>query len=197
MKLDYDFYKNDAVTVAKELLGKLLVRNINGKEIVCKIVETEAYVGPEDKGCHAYNNKKTKRTEVMFLKGGHAYVYSIYGIHFCFNIVTNKEEKPEAVFIRAVEPLTGIDIIKKNRKISSKKIVNLTNGPGKLAQSLSIDKGLNGYNLISGNDLYIKDDIENSAFEIIAGKRINIDYAQEYKDKLWRFYIKGNPFVSI
>lgn len=196
MRLGYSFYKHDAVTVAKELLGKLLVRNIDGKEIVCKIVETEAYVGPEDKGCHAYNNKKTKRTEVMYLKGGHAYVYSIYGIHFCFNIVTNREEKPEAVFIRAVEPLKGIDLIKENRTISNKNITNLTNGPGKLAQSLCIDKKLNGYDLVSGSDIFLKDNTENTDFEIIADKRINIDYAQEYKEKLWRFYIKGNPFVS-
>ncbi|MBM7623665.1 DNA-3-methyladenine glycosylase [Sporohalobacter salinus] len=173
MKLGYDFYKQDAVTVAKQLIGKLLIRKLKSEEIICRIVGTEAYVGPEDKGCHAYQNKKTKRTKVMFNQGGCAYVYLIYGKYSCFNVVTNKENKPEAVFIRAVEPLKGLEVIKKNRNIKSNKVENLTNGPGKLSQALEIDKELNDYDLIFGDELYIK------------------------KEKQWRFYIKENSFVSV
>lgn len=198
IKLGQDFYQQDALVVAKDLLSKLLVREIEGTKIICRIVETEAYIGPEDKGCHAYQNKRTKRTEVMFWSGGHAYIYLIYGMYHCLNVVTGQKNKPEAVLIRAIEPITGINRIKENRVIKSKKIEDLTNGPGKLCQALAIDKKLNGYDLISGNDLYIINDnnYNHQEYDIVADKRINIDYAEEYKDKLWRFYLKGNPFVS-
>ena len=131
LKLGYDFYKQDSVTVAKELIGKLLVRKLGDGEIICKIVETEAYVGPEDKGSHAYQNRRTKRTEVMFNQGGYAYIFLIYGMYSCLNVVANEKDKPEAVLIRAVEPINGLEIIRKNRDIKSKKIEDLTNGPGK------------------------------------------------------------------
>ena len=107
------------------------------------------------------------------------------------------KDRPEAVLIRAVEPIKGLGIISKNRNIKSKKIKDLTNGPGKLSRALAIDKELNGYDLISGDELYIKEAEEKSAYEIVACKRVNIDYAEEYKEKLWRFYIKDNPYVSI
>ncbi|MFW6035012.1 MAG: DNA-3-methyladenine glycosylase [Halothermotrichaceae bacterium] len=196
MKLGYDFYQQDAVTTAEKLVGKYVVRKIFEQKIICRIVETEAYVGPEDKGCHAYQNKKTKRTEVMFKKGGAAYIYLIYGIHNCFNIVVNRKNKPEAVLIRAVEPIEGLEIIRKNRPIKSNKIEELTNGPGKLCQALVIDRKLNGYDLVDGDRLYITEQVEGQQFQIASGTRINIDYAEEYKDKLWRFYIKGNSFIS-
>ena len=196
MRLGKDFYKQDAVTVAKKLIGKLLVRILKGEKVICRIVETEAYVGPEDKGCHAYQNKKTKRTKVMFNSGGCVYVYLIYGIHNCFNIVTNEKDKPEAVFIRAVEPLTGFELIRKNRDIQSKKAEDLTNGPGKLTQALEIDKEFNGYDLVTGDRIYIKADEKNIEYQVVSGERVNIDYAEEYKEKLWRFYIKENSFVS-
>ncbi|MCK8816793.1 DNA-3-methyladenine glycosylase [Natroniella sulfidigena] len=194
MKLGVDFYSQDAVTLAQKLLGKLLVRKIGDKEIVAKIVGTEAYVGPEDKACHAYDNKRTARTEIMFAQGGYSYVYLIYGIHHCFNVVAGAEGKPEAVLIRAVEPVKGLTIIKKNRQIKSKRVEDLTNGPGKLCQALAIDKSLNGYNLSTGTELYILDNQQEYA--LLATPRINIDYAEEYKDKLWRFCIKENPFLS-
>ncbi|MDW7673757.1 MAG: DNA-3-methyladenine glycosylase [Bacillota bacterium] len=196
MTLGYEFYQQDALIVAKELLGKLLVRKIGDREVICSIVETEAYIGPEDKGCHAYQNKRTKRTEVMFHSGGHAYIYFIYGMYYCFNVVTNLKDKPEAVLIRAVEPIAGLDIIKESRCIKSKKIADLTNGPGKLCQALNINKALNGYNLVSGDQLYIKENPQQHKFSIKSAKRINIDYAEEYIDMPWRFYIKDNPFVS-
>lgn len=194
-KLSIDFYKQDAVVLAKELLGKILVRKLEGEEIYCKIVETEAYVGPEDKGCHAYGNKKTNRTKTMFLEGGHAYVYMIYGMYNCLNIVATEKDKPEAVLIRAVQPLNGVDIIKKYRDIKSKKIKDLTNGPGKLCKALNITRELDGYDMINADELYVIDD-DNKKYEIVKSKRINIDYAEEYVHKLWRFYIKDNEFVS-
>ncbi len=190
MILKNDFYNRNAVIVAKELLGKILVRRLNGKEIQCMITETEAYMGPEDKACHAYNNKRTKRTDAMFKQGGHAYVYLIYGMYYCLNVVTGDIDKPEAVLIRAVDPITGLDTIVKNRKVKSNKVEDLTNGPGKLCQALRIDKQLNGYNLVNGKLLYIIRAQNGQEHDIVSGKRINIDYAEEYKDKLWRFSIK-------
>jgi DNA-3-methyladenine glycosylase len=196
IKLDADFYQQDALVVAQKLIGKLLVRKLQGTEVISQIVETEAYIGPEDKGCHAYQNKRTKRTEVMFSSGGHAYIYLIYGMYYCFNVVASVKDKPEAVLIRAVEPIAGTDIIRENRAIKSKKLAALTNGPGKLCQALNLDKKLNGYNLISGDELYLTDDNTEQNCQIVSTKRINIDYAEEYRDTPWRFYLKGNPFVS-
>ena len=195
MKLDYDFYQNDAVTAAKDLLGKIIVREINGQKIMTKIVDTEAYMGAEDKASHAYNNKKTKRTKTMFGKGGLAYIYLIYGMYHCFNVVTAVKDDPHAVLIRAVEPVDGLELIKKNRNIKSSNIEDLTNGPGKLSQALKIDKSLDGCDLVKSNKLYLLDQ-ENNDFKVVAAPRVNIDYAEEYKDKLWRFYIRGNKFIS-
>lgn len=195
MRLDSDFYQKDAVSAAKNLLGKILVREINGQKIMAKIVETEAYMGAEDKASHAYNNKKTKRTKPMFARGGLAYIYLIYGMYYCFNIVTEAKDKPHAVLIRAVEPIKGLEVIKENRKIKSQKIEKLTNGPGKLSQALKIDKSLNYCDLVKSNELYLLDQGDNN-FEIESAPRVNIDYAEEYKDKFWRFYIRGNKFIS-
>lgn len=193
--LKQDFYRQNAITVAKELIGKKLVRKIGDEIIETKIVETEAYMGPEDKASHAYDNKRSKRTETMFAEGRIAYIYLIYGMYYCLNVVTEREGKPEAVLIRAVEPLSGMKIIESNRDIKSKKREDLTNGPGKLCQALKIDKSLNGVNFTANKELYIEKEEENN-FEIGKGKRVNIDYAEEYKDKLWRFYLKGSSFLS-
>jgi len=195
LKLDYDFYQNDAVTTAKDLLGKIIVREINGQKIMTKIVDTEAYMGAEDKASHAYNNKKTKRTKTMFGKGGLAYIYLIYGMYHCFNVVTAVKDDPHAILIRAVEPVEGLELIKKNRNIKSSNLEDLTNGPGKLSQALKIDKSLHGCDLVKSNKLYLLDQ-ENNDFKVVAAPRVNIDYAEEYKDKLWRFYIRGNKFIS-
>ena len=192
--LNREFYLQNAEIVAKELLGKYIVREYEGKKIVCKIVETEAYIGPEDKACHAYNNRCTERTKVMFEDGGKAYIYFIYGMYYCLNIVVEREGKPEAVLIRGIEPVENIEEIKSNRSIKSKKEQDLTNGPGKLCTALKIDKSLNGYDITRKGELYITEGEEIE--EIITAKRINIDYAEEYRDKHWRFYIKGNKFVS-
>jgi len=195
LRLKHNFYKNDAVAAAEKLIGKLIVREMNNKKIIVKIVETEAYAGPDDKASHAYNNRKTNRTEVMFKKGGNVYVFLIYGIHHCFNIVTGKMGVPSAVLIRAVEPVVGIDLIRENRGIKSNRTEDLTNGPGKLAQALKIDLSFNGYNLITGSKLYIIDN-ENDNLNVNSSERINIDYAEEYKNKRWRFYLADSKFLS-
>lgn len=196
MKINNNLYSLNAVDLGKKLLGKILVRKINGLEIEAKIVEVEAYNGINDKANHAFGGLKTMRTEPMFMEGGHVYVFLIYGMYSCFNIVCGKENDPHAVLIRAVEPLNNLEFIKNNRNIKSKKIADLTNGPGKLCQALMIDKSLNKIDLKSNEEIYIKDNFSDN-FNIIEDKRINIDYAEEYKDKLWRFYIKENPFVSV
>lgn len=195
MRLDYDFYQKDAVSAAKNLLGKIIVRKINGEKIMVKIVDTEAYSGAEDKASHAYDNKKTKRTKTMFARGGLTYIYLIYGMYNCFNIVTAEKDNPHAVLIRAVEPVKGLEMIKNNRKIKSKKIEDLTNGPGKLSQALKIDRSLDGIDLVKNNNLYLLDNNEQD-FKIKSAPRVNIDYAEEYKDRKWRFYIMGNKFIS-
>ncbi len=196
-----EFYNRDTLTVAKELLGKTLVHEVNGQKLSAKIVETEAYMGIEDKAAHSYGGKKTKRVEVMYGKPGLTYVFIIYGMHYCFNIVTREEGIPQAVLIRAVEPLTGTEEMAKNRynksycQLNKNQIKNLTNGPGKLCKALLIDKSLNGEDLC-GDTLYLKEGI-NENFDVVCSKRIGIDYAEEAKDFLWRFFIKDNNFVSV
>ncbi len=195
MILGEKFYARDGLTLAKDLLGCYLIKETEQSKIITKIVETEAYMGPEDKACHAFNNRRTKRTEVMFGRPGLAYVYLIYGIHNCFNIVAAKEEKPEAVLIRAVEPIEGIEYIRENRVIGSRPDRELTNGPGKLTEALGINRDYNGLSLTEGKELYltIGEDIKES--DIKSGPRINIDYADEFTDKDWRFYLDSD-FIS-
>lgn len=191
--LKKSFYTQDAVTVAKGLLGTYLCHKTE-KGVICgKIVETEAYMGTEDKAAHSYSGKPTDRTRVMFCEGGLSYVYLIYGMHCCFNVVCNKENTPQAVLIRALEPVSGIEIMRENRKTEKLKL--LTNGPGKLAQALSIDRACNGLDLAT-SPLFIAEGKEPSLVEIVSSKRVNIDYAEEAKDFLYRFTIKENPFVS-
>ncbi|MBF8436397.1 DNA-3-methyladenine glycosylase [Halanaerobiaceae bacterium Z-7014] len=195
MVLKEDFYARDGLTLARDLLGRYLVRESGQGQVITKIVETEAYIGPEDKACHAYDNRRTKRTEVMFGRPGLAYVYLVYGIHNCFNIVAASEGKPEAVLIRAVEPVKGLDFLRENRAIGKRPDRELTNGPGKLTEALNINRDYNGISLTGGRDLYLTSGIEVSESVIQSGPRINIDYAEEYKDKNWRFFIDSD-FIS-
>lgn len=198
--LNYDFYNRDTLIVAKELLGKNLIRTINGQKLISRIVETEAYIGPIDKAAHSYNNKKTARNEVMFADAGHAYIYFIYGMYYCFNIVTEEKDKPCAVLIRATQPLEGLDLMSINRykkslsDITKYQYKNLTNGPSKLCMALNLDKNLNGINLFT-EELYVEESNYNN-FEVVETTRINIDYAEEARFFPWRFYIKDNPWVS-
>lgn len=199
-KLNKSFYEDDTIKVAKKLLGKILVHNINGIEIKGRIVEVEAYVGAIDKACHCYDNKRTERTEIMFGPPGYAYVYLIYGMYHCMNVVTEKLGEGAAVLIRALEPVDGLKQMAMNRygkrldELSKRQLKNVTNGPGKLCRALSITKDNYGDDLTK-NRLFIVDDGYDS-FKIGTSKRINIDYADEAKEFEWRFFIKGNSNVS-
>ena len=193
IKLQRDFYERDTLLVAKELLGKQLVRITNDGTTIGKIVEVEAYIGPNDAAAHTFKGLRSNRTEVAFGPGGFSYVYLIYGMYHCFNIVTSTIGKPEVVLVRALEPIEGIDLMKKRRKTDLLK--NLCSGPGKLCSAMSITKLDNGVYLCT-NDFYLlgSDNIPES--DIVATPRINIDYAGEAKDYPWRFIIRGNKFVS-
>ena len=194
-KLSEPFFNRKTELVAQELLGKVLVYNDRNKVISGIIVETEAYVGPQDLASHA-SRGKTPRNEVMFDKAGNWYVYLIYGFYNCLNIVTERKNYPAAVLIRAVEPIKGIELMQNNRK--TEKLKNLTSGPGKLCQAFGIDKKIN-YLSATGNDatLFITDSkITIPKSKIKKAKRIGVDYAGRWKDKLLRFYIKDNSFVS-
>lgn len=199
-KLDRDFYLRDTLVAAKDLLGKQLVHETQDSKISVRIVETEAYVGPEDKGSHSYGGRRTNRNEVMYHLGGISYVYLIYGMYYCFNVVTEQSDKPAAVLVRAAEPIDGVEDMSQLRygmdfsSLSSKQKLGLCNGPGKLCMAMSIGKAENGLDLC-GSKLYICD-VENESFNIKTSRRINIDYAEEYAHKPWRFFIEGNKYVS-
>ena len=190
-KLPHSFYERSTVEVARQLLGKYLVRKHPEGTTVGRIVETEAYVGPEDKACHA-SRGRTARTEVMFGPAGYAYVYFVYGFHHMLNLVTEDVGFPAAVLIRAVEPVDGITLMKRRRRTEAPR--NLASGPGKLCEAFSIDRSLNGIDLC-GPVLFAIDAGEPAA-KIVARPRIGVDYAGRWKDKPWRFLIPGNEFVS-
>ncbi|MCL6606162.1 MAG: DNA-3-methyladenine glycosylase [Paenibacillus sp.] len=194
------FYEYPALEAAPRLLGQHLIRRTEAGDIACRIVETESYGGIEDKGSHAYGGRRTARTEIMFNSGGAAYVYLIYGMHYCLNVVTAEQDNPQAVLIRAVEPLTlhDAECMAANRKLKIKKPSDLSGGPGKLCRALRIDKSLNGSPLSApGGALWLAQGEDPLGLNIIQSPRINIQYAEEYAYKLWRFYIKDNPYVSI
>jgi len=199
-KLNRDFYLRDTLTVARDLLGKQLVHETRGCRLVGKIVETEAYTGPEDKACHAYGRRRTERTEAMYSIGGFAYIFIIYGMYCCFNVVTEQEDSPSAVLVRAVEPVEGAGHMAELRygtalhSLTSRQKIGLCNGPGKLCIAMDIRKSENGLDLC-GSTLYICD-AQNKPFNIRTSPRINVDYAGEYKDKPWRFYMEESKYVS-
>jgi DNA-3-methyladenine glycosylase len=195
LKLPESFYeRTNVVQIARELLGKSLFTSIDGVLTGGMIVETEAYSWKE-RGCHAYDARKTARNAVMFGPGGHAYVYMCYGIHFLFNVVTNTTGTADAVLVRALEPHTGIAVMESRRgKLANR--YHLTSGPGKLTRALGIDRQWNGRSLLD-DDIWISGDskpLSNS--HIIASPRIGIDYAGEDAALPWRFTIKGNPWIS-
>lgn len=200
MKLKREFYNRDTTLVAKELLGKILVHSVDGKITAGKIVEVEAYKGIMDKAAHTYNGKRTKRVEVMYGNPGFSYVFFIYGMYHCMNVVTREEGIGEAVLIRAIEPVEGLDIMSYRRynlsfeELKKRQIINLTNGPSKLCKALAIDNNSNGMDLCK--DILFIEEGSNKSFDIGTSKRIGIDYAEEAKDFPWRFFIKENEFVS-
>lgn len=185
-KLPLSFYTRDnVVEISKDLIGKELCTNINGKITSGIIVETEAYAGITDKASHAYNNRRTKRTETMFLEGGKTYVYLCYGIHHLFNVVTNIENIPHAVLIRAINPNRGLPYMLSRRK-REKQDSKLCSGPGTLSQALSITTSHNGLSLQS-DTIWIEEGQKISPKSIVASKRIGIDYAEEDVHRLYRF----------
>ena len=194
-KLPREFYtRSDTLEIARDLIGKILIVPTGaGERVSAKIVETEAYLGAIDKAAHSYNNRRTKRTETMFAVGGTVYIFFIYGMYFQFNIVVGEVDTPHAILIRAVEPLENIEIMRERR--GRMKDTNLTSGPGKLCIALDIDRRFNGADLL-GDKIWIEEGEKFSTDSIACGKRIGIDYAEEYAEKPWRFWIKDNPFVS-
>ena len=183
------FFARDALTVAPALLGKTLLHGQTGGVIV----ETEAYVGPEDRACHAYGGKRTKRTEHLFGEAGHAYVYLIYGMYCCLNVVTGLPGQPQCVLIRALRPCLGLETMALRR--GGKPERELCRGPGKLCLALDIGRELNTRDMTSG-DFVILDGEDIPEAQIERTKRIGVDYAGADKDNLWRFTVKGDPYVS-
>lgn len=180
MRINNGIYNLDAIHLARELLGKIICRNVNGKILKARITQTEAYYGTGDTACHAHKGR-TKRTDIMFYPGGFAYIYLCYGIHYLLNIVSGKENFPEAVLIREAEPLNNENNFLK---------INDLNGPGKLTKSLFIDKNLNREDLKISSKLWLEDDGYKTDF--LKDKRIGIAYAaKEDRDRLWRFILKN------
>ncbi len=194
-KLKLSWYQNDNVAeVSKMLLGKILCTNIDGIVTKGKIVETEAYSGYNDKASHANNHKKTKRNAVMFGPGGYAYIYLCYGIHHLFNVVTNVEGSAEAVLIRGIEPIEGVELMMKRRNMKRPE-KRLTGGPGVLSQALGIQTSFYG-EALDGDTIWIEDNEPIEDDLIVTTTRIGVEYAEEDALKPWRFYIKENAWVS-
>lgn len=195
MKVTREFYiREDTLQVTRELLGKLLVvTDEHGHRVSGMIVETEAYMGEADRAAHSFGGRRTARNEITYAIGGRVYVFFIYGMYYQLNFVTGPVDYPHVALIRAIEPVEGIEIMRSRRGLMPD--TNLTSGPGKLCIAFGIDRALNGKDLL-GNRIWLEDYKTFLEDEIAAGKRIGIDYAQEYADKPWRFWVKDNPFVS-
>jgi len=195
VKLPRAFYtRGDAVAVARELLGSLLVAPARGgRRVSGIIVETEAYRGPEDRASHAYGGRRTRRTETMYARGGTAYVYFVYGMYHQFNVVTGVADVPHAVLVRALEPLEGVDLMRRRR--GGVALRELTSGPGKLCIALAIDRRLDGADLLRDR-IWLEPGRRVSPAAIAAGPRVGIDYAENWAARPWRFWLRGNPFVS-
>ena len=196
MKLGRGFYtRADTLLVARELLGKLLVvPDGGGRRVSGRIVEAEAYVGTDDKASHAYGGRRTARTETMYAPGGVAYVYFVYGLHHQFNVVTGAAGEPHAVLVRALEPLEGVELMRRRRAVKDDRA--LTSGPGKLCQALGLDRSFDGADLTGGRVWLEDDGARVPANGIADGPRVGVAYAGEDALRPWRFWLKGNPFVS-
>ena len=201
-RLSREFYNGDTVEIARALLGKYLVRSLpDGTVLAGRLTETEAYIGRCDKACHAYNYRRTERTATLFGPPGHAYIYLIYGMYHCLNVVTEPEGEPAAVLIRAMEPVSGTDTIRRlrfgDKPLTTYRKKNFLNGPGKLCKGLSLTKAENGLDLTE-DTLYLCDSpldfgaplTEPPKERICAGPRIGIDYAEEARDFPWRFWLE-------
>ena len=193
--MNHSFFRQDTVELARKLLGCLLVHRTPDGVTGGMIVEAEAYVGAIDKACHAYRNR-SERTEIMYQDGGYAYVYFIYGMHYCFNVVTGPEGEGNAVLVRALEPIIGLGLMRKRRQTNQ--LRSLCSGPGRLCQALAITKNEYGMDICAANSplqLIQYRHIPNA--DIIATPRINVAYAEEAAVWPWRFSVKESPYVSI
>lgn len=200
-RLSREFYLGDTVEIARRLLGKYVVRRLDGQTLAGRITETEAYVGRCDKACHAYNYRRTPRTETLFLGPGHAYIYLIYGMYHCLNFVTEPEGEPAAVLLRAVEPAAGTDAILRlrygDKPLTAFRKKHFLDGPGKVCQGFSLTREQNGLDL-TGDTLFLCDSPEDLGLPrpapvretICAGPRIGVDYAEEARDFPWRFWLE-------
>lgn len=200
-KLPREYYIGDTVQIAKNLLGTYLVRVLDKQLLAGRITETEAYISRCDKACHAYQYRHTARTSTMFGPPGHAYVYLIYGMHHCLNIVTEPEGEPSAVLIRSISPVVGIEQIQQlrfgDKPMTPARQKSFMNGPGKVCKGLSINKDLDGIDL-TGDQLYLCDSLTDLGIPVISlpkericsGPRIGVDYAEEAKDFPWRFWLE-------
>lgn len=195
--LPQNYYLNtDVLFLAQNLLGKNLHSDFDDEHCVGKIVETEAYMAPNDKASHAFQNRRTKRTEIMFEKGGLAYIYLCYGIHSMVNVVTGPKNCAHAILIRAIEPLENI-LAMKSRVKTKKKDIHLGAGPGNVCKAMGIHIRHNGESLFKKNNLWIESSSEKYSDEdIIKSPRVGIAYANEWAHKPWRFYLKEHPSVS-
>jgi DNA-3-methyladenine glycosylase len=196
LKLEFSYYLNqDVIFLAKDLLGKVLFTNIEGEITAGIIVETEAYHGIQDKASHAYGGRRTNRTETLYSQGGISYVYLCYGIHNLFNIVSSVKGEPHAVLIRGIEPLIGKDIMEMRRNMAASKAA-ISSGPGSAAKALGIDRSFNKKDL-TGEEIWIEDHgIQYTTDQISATPRVGVAYAQEDALLPWRFFVKGNKYVS-
>ena len=193
-RLSRDFFARDTLAVARGLLGHRLVRVLDGARVSGRIVEAEAYIGEDDQASHARFGR-TKRNAAMFGNAGHAYVYFVYGMHHCLNIVTEREGAPAAVLVRALQPLEGIDIMRARR--GGRRDVELTSGPGRLCQALCINRGFDGADLCAPDArLFVEDDASARGEMVAAGPRVGVRGDEAALSALWRFYVQDSRFVS-
>ena len=194
-RLSSDFFtRRDTLRIARDLLGKLLVvPDAQGQRVSGMIVETEAYLGEIDKAAHSYGGRRTARNEITYAEGGHVYVFFVYGMYYQLNLVTGLKDNPHVVLIRAVEPVEGVEVMGERR--GPMKAANLTSGPGKLCIAFDITRELNGEDLM-GDRIWVEQHRNFKKSEIVSGPRVGIDYAEEFIEMPWRFWVKGNPFVS-
>jgi len=197
-RIDRKFYRRDPVTVARSLLGQRLVSTLGGVRVAGLIVETEAYLGYQDKAAHSFNWRKTDRTKTMFADGGTAYVFLNYGIHHLLNIVVAEVDQPQAVLLRAIEPTEGLDAMRERRP-KARQNTDLCSGPGKLGAAFGVDRTHDGLDLVTSTSLFVERLRQQAIADskIVTTTRVGIDYAGEWADAPLRFYLRGNPHVSV
>lgn len=196
-RLNREFYtRTDTLRIAPDLLGKLLVvpNPETGERVSGMIVETEAYLGVIDKAAHSYGGRRTERNEITYAEGGYVYVFFVYGMYHQLNLVTGASGHPHVVLIRALEPVDGVDTMRTRRGPMND--TNLTSGPGKLCIALGIDRSLNGVDLVDSERIWVEDHRRIKKQDIDSGPRVGIDYAEEFVNEPWRFWVKGNQYVS-